>query len=1089
MAAVGGEMNSDNPVRTKHPVRLLIIESEYADFLLIERHLRTLGVIADFGLVSSVQELDVALQSPWDVVLSDYTVPGMDFSETLQRIQTHDPDLPIILVSRSIGEEAAVHLLHLGLSDFVLKDSLVRLFPAIERAQRTAKEHLARRAAEAKLADRDFKLEAIIGYSPSALSMKRTDGRYVLANPNVQHIHHLTEEELIGKTDFDLYPADTARTFAANDALVLSSMGRNSIEEVIPVDGMPRTFMSHMFPVVDETGDAKFICRISLDIHDAKAAQLALRQSEAKFRLLTETAGDWIFWIGPDGHFIYVSPACARISGYEPAEFLGNPDLMAAIIHPDDRSLFERMHEADMSSGSCFGDFRIIHKDGTVRWLGHYCHAIHDDEGAFLGRGGSNVDITARKHAESEHRVLSEALRQSPQALLLADPNTVITYINPAFSHLFGYRPEELVGKSVRVLVPGSQADQVTHSDVVAQVREVRSYSFEADRVARDGALIPVLVNIGTIADDRGVTIGMVASFSDLRSLRENESMLRKLSLAVDQSPASVIITGLDGKIEYVNDTFVHDTGYSRTEAIGRNPRFLRSGKTPRETYESLWCSLNKGEVWRGEFINRRKDGSEYPDAVTIAPLRQSNGKITHYVALQEDITERRRTEEQIKDLAFYDPLTRLPNRRLLIDRLKQSIASGVRSKRDGALMFIDLDNFKTLNDTFGHATGDKVLEQVGKRLSSCVREGDTVARLGGDEFVVMLDSLSDSAHEAAAKTKAVGEKILAAIGQPLLIGDLKFDISASIGATLFGENQSDIGELLMQADIGMYQAKSAGRNRLRFFDPDLQASVKARSVLETDLRKGIVDGELRLYFQPQVDHLGQWKGAEVLVRWQHPDRGMVSPADFIPLAEESGLILPVGDWVMNAACAQLAAWTSSPRLAGITIAVNVSARQFQQPDFVDQVMAALDRAKVEPSRLKLELTESLLVENTQDIIAKMSALQAMGVAFSLDDFGTGYSSLSYLKLLPLAQLKIDQSFVRDVLTDPNDAVIAKAIVALAHSLGLDVIAEGVETQAQMDFLSGHGCHAYQGYLFSRPVPLDQFEALAEASSAFTYNC
>ena len=437
-------------------------------------------------------------------------------------------------------------------------------------------------------------------------------------------------------------------------------------------------------------------------------------------------------------------------------------------------------------------------------------------------------------------------------------------------------------------------------------------------------------------------------------------------------------------------------------------------------------------------------------------------------------------TLTEVKQLAFYDPLTHLPNRRLPQDRLQQALAVSARSGQHGALQFIDLDNFKTLNDTLGHGVGDLLLEQVGLRLTACVREGDTVARLGGDEFVVMLESLSKNTTEALAQARAVGEKVLAAINQPYRLLKHDVNITPSIGVTLYSGQQDTIENLLKQADLAMYQSKTAGRNTLRFFDPAMQAVVSARVGLENDIRLGIQKDEFVLHYQAQINRDGHTIGAEVLLRWSQPQRGMVSPADFIPLAEDTGLIIPLGSWVLETACAKLVMWAKNEATSHLTLAVNVSARQFRQPDFVTFVLGVLARSGASPNCLKLELTESMLVNDVEDTIAKMVALKAGGVGFSLDDFGTGYSSLSYLKRLPLDQLKIDQSFVRDLMSDPNDAAIARTVITLGHSLGLTVIAEGVETQAQRDFLSKQDCDAYQGYLFSRPLPAVDFELFVQ---------
>ena len=451
------------------------------------------------------------------------------------------------------------------------------------------------------------------------------------------------------------------------------------------------------------------------------------------------------------------------------------------------------------------------------------------------------------------------------------------------------------------------------------------------------------------------------------------------------------------------------------------------------------------------------------------------NGMLDTLAAVER---ERVSTEQEIRSLAFYDPLTQLPNRRLLLDRLRHAMIGAARTGRAGALLFIDLDNFKTLNDTLGHDMGDLLLQQVGGRLVHCIREGDTVARLGGDEFVVMLEGLANGAREASVQAEAVGRKVLGALNAPYDLAGKLHHSTSSIGVTLFEDTRHTIDELMKRADLAMYNAKTAGRNTLRFFDPQMQTEVSARAALEGDLRQGLSLGQFVLYYQSQRDMNGRITGAEVLLRWMHAERGMVAPNDFIPLTEETGLIIPIGQWVLETACHQLAAWGRSASSSHLSIAVNISVRQFRQADFVEQVLKALQDSGANARRLKLELTESLLMDDVEGIIGKMTALKRHGVCFSLDDFGTGYSSLSYLKRLPLDQLKIDQSFVRDVTVDPNDAAIASTIVALAHHMGLDVIAEGVETTAQADFLVSIGCCAFQGYLYGPPVPLAQFEQL-----------
>ncbi len=544
------------------------------------------------------------------------------------------------------------------------------------------------------------------------------------------------------------------------------------------------------------------------------------------------------------------------------------------------------------------------------------------------------------------------------------------------------------------------------------------------------------------------------------------------------ESQEGMMVTDANRVILRVNTAFSQITGYREDEIIGKHPGMLSSGRHDKEFYAAMWESIVNTGSWEGEVWNRRKNGEVYPAHLTFTAVKSRDGMTVNYVATLVDITLRKSAEEEIQHLAYYDSLTGLPNRRLLLDRLNQALVTSARGKGEGAVLFLDLDHFKTLNDTLGHDVGDMLLQQVAERLTSCVREGDTVARIGGDEFVIMLEGLSQSLFEAAAQAEAVCEKILNALNKPYQLGTYEYHTTTSIGATLFNGHELEIDELLKQADIAMYQSKTAGRNAIRFFDPVMQEVINNRAALERELHKAFENEQFQLHYQLQVNNLGQTLGAEALIRWMHPERGMVLPFHFISLAEEIGLILPIGQWVIDTACAQLKIWQENELTRHLVLSINVSARQFRKAGFVEQIQNAVNHYGIDPALLKLELTESLLLEDVEEIIATMTTLREIGVQFSLDDFGTGYSSLMYLKRLPLNQLKIDQSFVRDLITDGSDQAIVHTIIAMAKSLSLDIIAEGVETEDQLKFLLNKGCTAYQGYLFSRPLPIWQFEDL-----------
>ena len=561
-------------------------------------------------------------------------------------------------------------------------------------------------------------------------------------------------------------------------------------------------------------------------------------------------------------------------------------------------------------------------------------------------------------------------------------------------------------------------------------------------------------------------------TLTDVTERKRDEAELR-IAAAAFECQEGMFVADANRVILRINRAFSTITGFTAEEAVGQTTRLIKSDRHDEVFSATMWENVNRTGAWHGEIWSRQKSEAVSPRWLTITAVRGSASGITHYVGTLVDITQRKADEAEIENLAFYDPLTQLPNRRLLVDRLQQALEVCARSQQRGAILFIDLDDFKTLNDTQGHDVGDQLLQQVAQRLLTCVRACDTVARLGGDEFVVMLQDLSESSREAATQAEVVGEKILAALAPPYLLAGHEHHSTGSVGGMLFGDHRETVDDLLKRADLAMYRAKAAGRNTLRFFDPRMQVAVSARAVLEAELRKGVREGQFILHYQPQVDRAGRVIGAEALARWRHPHRGLVSPAEFIPLAEETGLIEPLGRWVLESACAQLLAWSARPETAQLTLSINVSAREFRRPEFVARALAVIDRTGVDPRKLMFEFTESPLPDDLAETIAKMTTMKAHGERFSLDDFGTGYSSLSYLKQLPLDQLKIDQSFVRDIVTDPSDAAIARTIMALGQSLGLAVIAEGVETVEQRDFLAQQGCRAFQGYLFGRPGPVD----------------
>lgn len=577
--------------------------------------------------------------------------------------------------------------------------------------------------------------------------------------------------------------------------------------------------------------------------------------------------------------------------------------------------------------------------------------------------------------------------------------------------------------------------------------------------------------------DAAGQPLRVVGRLSDVTAEHEANEAQRIAAVAFE-TQQGMVVTDSAARILRVNQAFTEITGFSAEEVIGHNPSMLRSGRHSPAFYCEMWAVLERTGRWQGEVWNRRKNGEIYPEWLNIASVRDEGNVVSHYVAAFSDITARLEAQNRISHLAFYDSLTELPNRRLLLDRLNHAIADHRRNGQHAALIFLDLDHFKTLNDTLGHDMGDRLLMLVAERLRGLMRESDTVARLGGDEFVVVLEHLGTTLEIATAVADRVAKKICAALAKSYRLNDHSHYSSASLGVCLFPAADSSAESLLKQADLALYKAKGAGRNQVRFYSAELQAAINQRARIEAGLRQALKQERFEFHFQPQVDGERRVVGAEALLRWRTASGELVMPGDFIAIAEDTGLIVPIGERAIDAACAQLARWAHQPHTAGLTLAINISACQTRQANFVEVVQAAIERYGVDPRRLKLELTESQAIAHIDRIVSKMRILRDVGVLFSLDDFGTGYSSLSALRKLLLEQIKIDQSFICSLDSNEEDAVIVRAIVAMSKSLQLEVLAEGVETEAQYQILRKLGCDVYQGYLFARPLPIEAFEAM-----------
>jgi diguanylate cyclase (GGDEF)-like protein/PAS domain S-box-containing protein len=830
------------------------------------------------------------------------------------------------------------------------------------------------------------------------------------------------------------------------------------------------------------------------DVTERKRAEKAQRESEERYRATFEQAAVGVVHTSFDGRILRCNARFAEIVGYPIEEI---PCLtFQQITAPEEQASTDAMIAQLVSGagGSVTWEKRYLRKNGSRTWARATVSLYHDAEGRPLHFIALVEDISARKEAEERLVKAADALRNSEEryrTVFQTSPDAInINRIvdgrfidcNQAFLDMSGYKREEIIGRtSLEVGIWADARDRQTMMNMLRQ--NSRVCGLEVQLRKKDGEIGWGQLSASTIELD-----GVPCILTVVRNITEAKAAAERLAAAQEAlqdselryrtafqtSPDFVDINRLDdGTYIDANEAYLDILGFAREEVIGRTPSELNIWADPgdRQKFVEMLRQNSKCRNLEAQF--QKKDGTLLWGLVSASVIELDG--VPCVLSVVRDLSDVKAAQDEINNLSFYDPLTRLPNRRLLMDRLLRSPLSASRSRRKRALLFVDLDNFKSLNDALGHQTGDLLLQEAALRLDSCVRESDTVARCGGDEFAVMLENLSEVAENAAAQAQIIGKKILAICGLPYMLAGHECHCPSSIGITVFGGKPENANEALQRAEIAMFQAKEAGRNTIRFFSPDLQAAVSARAAMEEDLREAIKTNQFELYYQPQVER-SRLIGAEALIRWKHPRHGLLAPGEFIPLAEESGLILLLGDWVLEAACAQLAAWAVRKETAAITLAVNISARQFRQPDFVDRVLSVLDRTGANSLTLKLELTESILLDNVDDVIAKMKVLKSHGLRFSLDDFGTGYSSMAYLRRLPLDELKIDLIFVRDILADAASGAIAQAILSLGKAMGLRVIAEGVESEEQRKFLIRMGCHSFQGFLFSRPLPLEEFQ-------------
>lgn len=779
-----------------------------------------------------------------------------------------------------------------------------------------------------------------------------------------------------------------------------------------------------------------------------------------------------------DGAVEYVNSRFTEVSGYSAEEILGDRMgmLNSGLTSPE---IFSDLWATITAGKEWKGEVINRRKSGEIYWDSVHVVPITDATGHVTHFLSIQEDISERKSVEVELRrkeARFRAIFESSQdaIVLIADGRNAM--VNPACAALLGYdNPADLLGQATTDVFAPAHRARIAENIKRRLAGQPAPESYEAQLIRSNGSLVDVDVRVSVFDQDNERYI--LALIRDISERKRNEETTRLWATVFENSGEAVMITDPDNRIVSVNQAFTEITGYAPGEVVGRNPAILGSGRHDASFFEEMWRRLKASGHWQGEIWDRRKSGEIYPKWLGISAVQDMKGTLTHYVAIFSDISERKEAQERIEYLARHDPLTGLPNRALLADRLEQALAHADRTQSQVALLFLDLDRFKTINDSLGHPVGDALLQEITARLKASVRETDTISRLGGDEFVIVVTDM----HEVDTAT-SVAAKILEITRAPFEIGGHTLSTSISIGIAIYPVDGGDFDTLLKKADIAMYHAKDAGRNTYRFFTEQMNVNALERLLIQNRLQQALEKNEFILHYQPQVAlGTGRIIGVESLVRWKNPELGLVPPDRFIPMAEENGAIVAIGDWVLREACRQAKAWTTEG-LGRLPVAVNISTLQMQHGDFAERVLAILDETGHDPRLLELEFTESILIQDVERVLGQVSRLKAAGITIAIDDFGTGYSSLSYLKRLDVDRLKIDRSFIRDISTDPDDAAIVRAITQMARSLRLKILAEGAETSEQTRFLLAEGCDEVQGFLYSRPLTADAFAKLYRQS-------
>ena len=914
-------------------------------------------------------------------------------------------------------------------------------------------------------------LDAILD-APSEIAIVATDTDFCInrCNPIASKLFGLSIEQIVGRKVTEIHDqigVDNQR-FHRAVALAIEHGEFRFPQKIQTPTGVHHHLDSRLIPLHGRSGTLRGYMLLARDVTLLVHAEDAQR----KLGRAVDQSPVAIIITDTRGIIEYVNARFTQTTGYSAEEAIGQRmNLVRSGRTPQET--YTDLWQTIVAGKEWTGELYNRRKNGELYWDSVHIMPVIGPDGSVSHFVSLQEDITARKQAElriSESESRFRAIfENSRDGIALLDKDGLNVFVNPACAAMFGFEQiKSMLGRSVLEVFTPAFREMVRENIYRRATNQSAPTAYEARGLRCDGSELDIELRVSTY-DHHGERY-ILAMIRDISARKQDEETLRLWATVFENSGEAVMITDPENRIVLVNKAFSEISGYTAAEVVGQDPRMLGSGRHDPAFFQQMWQALKNDQHWQGEIWDRRKNAEIYPKWMGITAVRDVSGQLTHYVAIFSDISERKAAQDKIEHLAHHDPLTGLPNRLLLYDRFAQAVAHADRTHSKVALLFLDLDRFKTINDSLGHPVGDKLLQTLAGRLQECIRDTDTISRQGGDEFVILATELRDPDTAAG-----IAQKMLEQVRQTVDIDGHALNASFSIGISLYPDDGTDFDTLLQKSDTAMYHAKDAGRNAYRFFTQQMNIDALERLLIQNRLRRAVEENEFILHYQPQIDLAsGRVVGTEALVRWNNPELGLVGPTRFIPIAEESGQIVALGEWVLYEACRQAQAW----RIAGLpalTMAVNVSALQIQRGNFVETVIAALSASGLDAAGLELELTESILIQNVEKTLETVRKLQSLGIKISIDDFGTGYSSLSYLKRFAIDRIKIDRSFVRDISSDPEDAAIVRAIIQMARSLHLTTLAEGAETQAQVDYLRSEGCDEVQGFFYSRPLTADHF--------------